>query len=149
MALTRKKVEALRNHPGRYGDGHGLVLQVFSLKSASWFLRYQRQGVERWLGLGPLHVFGLVEARDRARRARVLLADGIDPLEKKRSEAAKAVTFAVCAQRYFDVHQTRWTNIKVRRAFMSTLQEYAFPHIGQMPVADIDENAVVGVLRPI
>ena len=74
--LTRKRVEALCTRPGRYGDGAGLYLEVFSPNSASWFLRYRRSGIERWLGLGPLHTFGLVEARDRARKARVLLADG-------------------------------------------------------------------------
>jgi integrase len=149
MPLTTKKVEALRRKPGRYSDGHGLVLQVFSANSASWLLRYQRKGRERWLGLGPLHTFGLMEARDRARRARALLADGIDPLEKKRSEAAKNITFAACAQQYFEVHEGSWSNQKHRRQFLSTLQQYAFPRLGALPVAEIDEALVLAVLRPI
>ena len=149
MALTTKKVAALRQRPGRYLDQHGLVLQVFSPTSASWLLRYQRAGRERWLGLGPLHTFGLMEARDRARRARALLADGIDPLEQKRAEAAKNVTFAVCAQQYFDAHEGSWTNRKYRQQFLATLQEYAYPTLGGLPVAAIDEALVLAVLRPI
>ena len=51
--------------------------------------------------LGPLHTVGLAEARERARQARRLLLDDIDPIEhyaaerrKQESEAAKRVTFA-------------------------------------------------------
>ena len=44
---------------GRYSDGAGLCLQVFSSKNRSWILRYERGGRERWLGLGPLHTVPL------------------------------------------------------------------------------------------
>jgi hypothetical protein len=73
MKLTVKKIEQLKKKPGRYGDGHGLYLQVLSKTNQSWLLRYERgggkergddgkkrrRGRERWLGLGPLHTFGL------------------------------------------------------------------------------------------
>ena len=51
MALTVKKVERLRA-PGRYLDARGLYLQVLSKSNRSWLLRYQRDGRERWMGLG-------------------------------------------------------------------------------------------------
>ena len=104
MALTAKKVEKLKR-PGRYGDGHGLYLQVLSPSNRSWLLRFERNGRERWMGLGPLHTFTLKEARERARKARQQLADGIDPLVAKqeqaaqqRLEAAKAMTFGQCVE---------------------------------------------------
>jgi hypothetical protein len=73
-----------------------LYLQVTD-GGASWLLRYeiqitpipngkwleQRGRRERWLGLGSLSDFSLKEARERARAARKLLADGIDPLVQK------------------------------------------------------------------
>jgi len=154
--LTTKKVEALKKRPGRYSDGHGLVLQVFSPNSASWLLRYQRHGRERWLGLGPLHTFSLAQARDRARRARALLADGIDPLEQKRAardqqrlEAAKNKTFATVAQEYFDAHEASWTNRAHRRQFTATMRDYVYPIIGALAVSAVDEPMVLAVLRPI
>jgi len=149
MALTIKRIAKLRQQRGRYLDEHGLVLQVFSPQSASWFLRYQRHGRERYLGLGPLHAFGLLEARERARRARGLLADGIDPLEKKRVEAARNITLAACAELYYAAHHASWSNAKYARQWLTVLRDYAFPRIGQFPVAEIDETAVLSVLKPL
>src|SRR5262249_12514297 len=117
--------------------------------SASWFLRYQRHGRERWLGLGPLHTFGLIEARERARRARGLLADGIDPLEKKRAEAARVISFAACAEAYYAAHHASWSNDKYRRQWLTALHDHVFPRIGRLPVAEIDETAVLSALKPL
>src|SRR5262245_19843316 len=117
MSLTAKKVEALRKTPGRYRDALGLVLQVINPNNASWLFCYQRNGVARAMGLGPLHTIGLKEARDRAYAARRLLFDGIDPLEAKRAErdrraaeAAKNVTFRECAQAYYAARSEEHTS---------------------------------------
>src|SRR5262249_21781562 len=132
-----------------YLDEHGLVLQVFSPKAASWILRYQRKGRERWLGLGPLHAFGLAEARERARRARGLLVDDIDPLEKKRAESARSVTFEACARLYYLAHHRSWSNDRHRQQFLNTLRNHVFARLGQQSVADIDEAMVLACLKPI
>ena len=79
MGLSAKGVANLKK-PGRYGDGHGLCLQITPSGVKSWLLRYERNGRERWMGLGPLHTVSLGEARERARKARGQLLDGIDPL---------------------------------------------------------------------
>ena len=98
--LTAKKVE--RAKPGRYRDGEvkGLYLQVRSAKNKSWLLRYERDGIERWHGLGPADTFSLKEARLRARAARQLPLDGVDPIEHRKAQRAasaaakaKALTF--------------------------------------------------------
>jgi hypothetical protein len=78
MALTTKRIAKLKQ-PGRYADGHGLYLQVQSPTNRSWLLRFERQGRERWMGLGPLHTFDLNQARERARKARQQLFEGTDP----------------------------------------------------------------------
>jgi hypothetical protein len=108
------------------------------------------------MGLGPLHDFSLEVARARASAARQLLKDGIDPLDVRQAErdaqaakAAKQLSFADAAQKYFDQHQAKWTNAKHRAQFLSTLQEYAFPVIGKLPVAMIDTPLVLKVIEPI
>src|SRR5262245_28518252 len=118
MALTEKKI-ARHTAPGRYGDGHGLYLQVESPTNRSWLLRYQTNGRKRWMGLGPLHAFSLQQARERARAARQQLADGIDPLDARKAErarqavaAAKTLSFEEAAQAYFDFHERKWGNAK-------------------------------------
>lgn len=155
MPLTVKKVER-EAKPGRYGDGHGLYLQITKTGSKSWVLRYERGGKESMMGLGPLHAFDLDEARERARLARKKLADGVDPLSANRAErsaraleAARQITFRDASQRYFDQNRRKWTNAKHAAQFLSTLAAYAHPIIGNVPVGDITTNEVLRVIEPI
>jgi integrase len=155
MKLTAIKV-AKATKAGRYGDGHGLYLQLSSTGVKSWLLRYMRHGRERWMGLGPLHTVSLKEARERARRARQHILDGIDPLDARKAEhaalalqAARSLTFAEAAQRYFDAHEKKWRNAKHRAQFLSTLRTYAYPKIGKLSVAEIDLGQVLKVIEPI
>jgi integrase len=153
--LTAKKVERTKT-PGRYRDGmiKGLLLQVSSAGAKSWVLRYERHGREHMMGLGSAADYNLKEARERARAARQLLGDGLDPLAAKQAarsaaklaEASK-LTFREAAQRYFDQHESKWTNAIHRKQFLSTLGLYAFPVLGDMDVATIDTPAVLRVLE--
>lgn len=157
VTLTAKRVERLLKLPGRYrddGEAKGLLLVVVNERSASWQLRYERNGRERWLGLGSARLLTLKDARDRARAARLKLLDGIDPIDERRAartaaavEAAKTVTFASAAETYFDQHQRKWKNPKHRDQFISTLKEYAFPILGALPVAQVDTTLVLKVLE--
>ena len=45
--------------PGRYGDGHGLWLQIGPSGSKSWCFCYKRHGRQHVMGLGPLHSVSL------------------------------------------------------------------------------------------
>ena len=159
MPLTVKRIEKLTKR-GRYRDERGLYLQVMSATNRSWLLRFERDGRERWMGLGPLHAFGLEEARERARKARQLLADGIDPLdhrngERRRRDAetklqdARSITFEQAAQRYYDKNNAKWKNRKHSAQFMSTLRQYAFRVMGKVPVAEIDTPLVLKAVQAI
>jgi integrase len=156
MALTAKRVAKLSKRPGRHHDSHGLYLQVINPTSASWLLRYVRHGRERMLGLGPLHVIGLAEARARAKAARLELLDGIDPVEDRKAKkvaralaAAKTMSFSECTSAYFSQHEAKWRNAKHAAQFLSTLRSYAFPVLGTLPVASIDTPLVLKVVEPI
>src|SRR5262245_46532272 len=151
--LTAKKVE--RAKPGRYGDGHGLYLVVHNRNNKSFALRYERDGRERWMGLGPTHTITLKDAREKARRARLLLLEGIDPLDHRDAERAKLkaakakqITFAEAAQRFIDMHEAEWRSAVHRHQFITTLKTYAYPVLGDMPVGEIDTAAVLRVIEP-
>jgi len=108
------------------------------------------------MGLGPLHTVSLQEARERARKARGQLLDGIDPLEARKAEhtrraleAAKTISFEDAAVAYFNDHEKKWRNAKHRAQFLSTLQSYAFPTIGRLSVADIDTGLVLKCIEEI
>jgi integrase len=155
--LTQRIVER-SNKPGRYRDGlvRGLLLQISDSGAKSWVLRYERHGTERMMGLGSASDFTLKEARERARQARQLLADGIDPLASKRADKqaaklaeARKLTFREAAQRYFDQHESKWRNATHREAFLGTLGLHVFPVIGDMDVATIDTPDILRTLEPI
>src|ERR1700757_3755425 len=87
---------------GMYHDGGGLYLQVSAGGAKSWIYRFMLGGRPREMGLGPLNVISLAEARKRAAEYRRMRHDGIDPIEARRSqrdqkklEAAKAMTFGM------------------------------------------------------
>jgi integrase len=154
MGLTVKRVERLREK-GRYPDGNNLYLQIINPANRSWVFRYERDGRERAMGLGPAHTLTLAEAREKAREARKLLLDGIDPLDHRKAQhaalaagRAKALTFREAAERYFDQHERKWGNRKHRAQFMSTLRAYAFPVLANLPVAEIDTPAVLRAIEP-
>jgi hypothetical protein len=154
MTLTVKKIARLHD-PGRYGDGRGLYLQVNAGGSRAWVLRFELNGHERFMGLGPLADFTLEEARERARAARQLLKDGIDPIEHRKAERAKAaavaaatVTFKEAAEQYYKRNSPKWTNLKHSQQFLSSLQTYAYPLLGRLPVDAIDTPLVLKVVEP-
>src|SRR6516225_7049786 len=155
--LTMKAVERTKR-PGRYRCGlvKGLLLQVTASGAKSWVLRYELNGRERWLGLGSATDFTLKEARERARTARQLLADRIDPVEQKQAAesaaklaAARKVTFQEAAERYFDQNAERWRNASHREMFLGTLKTHVFPTLGALDVASIDTPDVLRALEPI
>ena len=155
--LTARSVAAA-NEAGMYGDGNGLWLQVTEAAGRirkSWLLRFMLDGRARHMGLGNVATFTLAEARERARQARQLVADGIDPIEERhrkrqlaKLERAKRVTFRYCCESYLTAHEAEWKNAKHAAQWAATLAS-TYPVIGELPVNDIDTTLVLKVLRPI
>jgi integrase len=153
--LSAVKVSKL-SKPGRYGDGNGLCLQISKWGTKAWLFRYERDGRERQMGLGPASALSLAEAREVAHDCRKSLSTGLDPIEARRNErmgarleAARHVTFRRCAEDYIAAHEAALRNDKHRAQWPSTLKTYVYPIIGDLPVAAIDTALVVKTIRPI
>src|SRR6516162_3054232 len=154
--LTAFKVEAKNLAPGMYPDGGGLYLRVTPEGARNWVLRYMLDRRPRWMGLGPLALYGLADARAKALDARRKRHEGTDPIDARRAErarqrldAAKAVTFKQCAESYIASHRAGWRNGKHAGQWGSTPSTYAYPVIGPLPVQAIDTGLVLKVLEPI
>jgi integrase len=159
--LTAAKVRTAK--PGRYGDGVGLYLLVRGPEARFWLFRYTREGKMREMGLGPARGpsgVSLTDARGKARRLHDVVREGRDPLAErdaaKAAEAAAArqvrartMTFRDCAVAYIAAHEASWRNAKHRQQWSSTLDTYAYPILGNLPVSDVDTGAVMRVLEPI
>jgi integrase len=141
---------------GMYHDGGGLYLQVSAAGAKSWIFRFMLDGRSREMGLGPVHAIPLADARKRAAECRRMRFDGIDPIEVRRGEreqkkvdAAKSITFDVCAAAYIDAHKAGWKNAKHRDPWPTTLNTYASPVFGPLPVQAVDVGLVMKALEPI
>lgn len=142
--------------PGLHADGAGLYLHVGRGGTKSWVLRYSIYGRTREMGLGSLTAVGLADAREKAARARRLLADGVDPIDARDSERASrraaataAMTFDEAAAAYIMSHRAGWKNAKHAAQWEATLKTYASPTIGDLPLQAIDTPIVLKVLQPI
>jgi integrase len=141
---------------GYYADGAGLYLLVGPTGAKSWIFRFRAGGRLRDMGLGPLHTISLAEARKRARICRQQRLDGIDPIEARKSaragaqlEVARAMTFKQCAEAYIAAHQAGWRNPKHRAQWPATLEAYAYPVFGSIPVQSIDVGLVMKAIEPL
>ena len=87
--LTALRVEKERK-PGLYADGLGLYLQVRAEGAKSRIFRYRTDGKLRDMGLGSVNAVSLAQAREKAAVCRSTRANGIDPIDARREERAKA-----------------------------------------------------------
>jgi len=152
--LTAKAVETLDK--GYYADGGGLYLQVTENGGRSWVFRYQRNGKRHDMGLGPVYLVGLAEARRLTLECRRCLFEGIDPLERKRSrvlaaavQAAKTITFREAAEQYIAANHQAWRSRDHHARWEGTLRDWVYPVLGTLPVQAIDVALVMKVLEPI
>jgi integrase len=85
--LTGKQIKHAK--PGYHSDGGGLYLQKREGGSGSWIFRYERDGKEKWLGLGSLDTVTAEEAREQARQFRKALLGKRDPVIERHAERAR------------------------------------------------------------
>lgn len=160
-ALTPLTVKNAK--PGRHADGGGLHLLVKESGARSWVYRFMLKGKSRDVGLGTAAGPGkisLTDARDAADELRRKVKAGIDPLEERQREAAKALaaaqaakiagtTFKTVAEAYIDTNEDSWRNSKHRQQWRNTLATYVYPEIGEIPVAEVSTAHVLTILEPI
>jgi integrase len=167
--LTAREVASAKPPRDRKGavfaDGANLYLQVTrdtihpDRIYRSWVFRYELDGHRHDLGLGPVHTLDLADARLKARTLRQQLLDGIDPLAAKQqikrdrlarlAAEQRAMTFRQCAEACISAHESGWTNRKHREQWTSSLEQYAYPTLGDLAVDDITSTHVIKTLEPI
>ena len=138
--------------PGKYGDGHGLRLIVRDDGTRSWVFRFMLNGRAREMGLGPLHTVSLAQARELATDYRGQLLRGLDPIDERRRARMAAfgsLTFKECAEQFLEAHSGSWKNAKHRQQWTSTLETYAYPRLGDLPINAIETSDVMRALDPI
>src|SRR5829696_3386518 len=158
--LSARAVQTAKGEGGRatlLADGKGLYLRIGPTGAKSWIYRYQDHGKQHDLGLGPYPDISLADARERAAEQRKLRLNGHDPLltrragrDQARLEAAKAMTFRQCADAYIDANKAGWrAGSKSEQLWRATLEAYAYPLFGKLPVQMVDTALVMKAIEPL
>lgn len=151
--MTDREVRKLVKVPGKHRIAPQLFLRVRESGAAFWAFIYAspKTRQRREAGLGSYPTISLEEARLQAAAMRLhLKRDGIDPLAKRESGKAKGKdAFARLALDYVEAKRAGWRNAKHADQWVNTLESYAFPVIGTMPVSEIDTEHVLRVLQPL
>lgn len=149
--LTNLFVQKIKT-PGRYSEGNNLQLVVRSERAKSWIVRVQHNRRRRDIGLGAFPIISLAEAREKALETRKQVRAGNDPVAAKRAlrtSDESLATFREAARAFHEAQQSGWKNAKHRAQWLSSLETYAFPSLGDLKNDDIDARLIVRTLSPI
>jgi hypothetical protein len=139
--LTALGIKNLKQ-PGRYSDGEGLVLKFVGEGKGSWIVRVQAGGKRKDIGLGSLSHISLMQAREAARAIRKDTKAGVDVLAERKKEALVIPTFREAAKLVHEEHKATWKNGKHQAQWITTLETYAFPTLGECLVSEVDGPAI-------
>ena len=137
--------------PYKLADERGMFLLVNPTGSRWWRFKYRRPGTrkENLLSLGTYPDVSLKRAREKRDEARRLLADGIDPGDKRKAEdLAAANTFEAVAREWFAKFSTRWAPSHAGKV-LARLENDLFPWIGNKPIAGMTAPDVLSALRRV
>lgn len=134
-------------------DGGGLFLQIDPSGGKWWRFKYRFAGKEKLISFGTYPEISLKEARKQHADARNLVANGIDPSERRR--VAKA-NLAEARRNSFESVAREWHGTcstalepSYASAVMRLLERDFFPWLGSTPIAEIQPPKFLECLRRI
>ena len=154
---SAKSVEAIKE-VGYHNCAHGLYLQVTKQGTKSWLYRYTSPltRTRREMGLGSFKFVSLAQARQYATEAKRLVINGQDPIEERKKEQIKVqlkqarnLTFKEIAEACIAAKAPEWKNAKHAQQWNNSLEAYAFPIFGELPISDIKTDHILRALEPI
>ncbi|HHH1244097.1 TPA: tyrosine-type recombinase/integrase [Yersinia enterocolitica] len=156
MSLTDSKVKNAKSLEKEYKltDGFGMHLLVHPNGSKYWRLSYRFEKKQRILALGVYPSVSLSKARERRDEARKLIAEGIDPNAKKKSEATELKakrdntrSFKVIANSWFTTKK-KWSE-DYQNTVRTRLETYVFPSIGDKGVTELSTGDLLAPLKKV
>ncbi|MDO9074173.1 MAG: tyrosine-type recombinase/integrase [Rubrivivax sp.] len=167
LIKSDRTIQALRPGAGRLSDGAGLYLLPF-LKGAGshcWRFDYTHEGKRKTISLGVYPQVGLALARERADKARALVAAGGNPSQERqetralivvRNEAERRVevgesaigSFEEVARRWFATKEDGWVE-SYSSKIIARLERHVFPYLGTHAIGSIGAKELLEVCRRI
>lgn len=155
LSDTKVRGAKPRARPYKLFDERGLFILVYPNGRRGWRFRYRFAGREKLISFGSYPDTTLKRAREKRDEARRLLADNIDPAQKRRAEkVANANTFEAIAREWLALaakppKESRvLSDVTISKA-RRRLEAHVFPYIGRWPIIEIAVRDVLSVLRRI
>lgn len=135
-----------RDKDYKLADGGGLHLLVRPNGSKLWRMKYRFAGKEKLLSFGAYPSVGLGDARLERAKAKIALAEGLDPGAGNESRRGK--TFEQVARTW---HANRLSGLDEAHAsrLLRRLERDAFPVIGGIDVRKVTAAQVLEMLRSV
>jgi len=152
VRLTSLTVENLkpatvrREIPDDMLTGHYLIVQPSGVKS--WAIRYRHHGISKKLTLGGFPLYDLKTARERARDALRMVAEGGDPANEK-AEAKKVRSVEELCREFIDNHCKHKNRPSTIKLVELALQNYVLPAWRGRTATDITRDDIKSLLRKI
>ncbi len=150
MSLTNVKIINAKQRERGYklADGNGLHLLVNLNGSKWWRFRYRYGGREKMLSMGTYPDTSLKIARNKVKKAREQLSEGIDPsVIRQAAKAAQADSFEAVSSEWFDLGKTKraeTTNVRDKR-----ILKKLHVRLGKRPLSEITPPEMLSALRSI
>ena len=152
MALTDIKVRTAKPTDKQYKltDGSRMHLLVHPNGSRYWRLQYRYGGKQKMLALGVYPEVSLADARARRDEARKLLANSIDPGDKKKNDKVEQEEARTFEQLAIEWHATnkKWSEEHSRRVLKS-LEDNLFPAIGKRNIAELKTRDLLAPIKAV
>ena len=118
MALTALEIKSIscpeNKKQIKKSDGNGLFLLVKSNNSKLWRMRFKYALKHQEMALGRYPTISLHKAREMTNEARILLAQGINPMderrERKRAGNAQDRAFGIVALKWWEQQKDSWSD---------------------------------------
>jgi integrase len=138
-----------KEKPYSIAIGEGLILLINPSGSKWWRFRYRHLGKAKMLSLGVYPDVGLADAKQARDEARKLVAQGIDPSEKRKeakvvAKLENATTFKAVAEEWMKRHPAKSTSTANKNNY---LLGFAFAAFGDQPITKITPPMVLAVCR--
>ena len=155
MPVTDIKIRALKpgDKPTKHGDGGGLLLVLNPNGSKLWRMVYRYGGKQKQLAFGAWPDVSLAQARAHRDAARKLLADDVDPSQKKKQDKiakadAAANSFEALAEEFLDKNRREGKSeatLNKKRWLISL----ALKDLQSKPIGEIDATDILAPLRRV
>ncbi|TLP36936.1 tyrosine-type recombinase/integrase [Arcobacter arenosus] len=158
IPLTNTEIKAAKAKEKDYKlfDGEGLFLLIAKTGGKRWRLKYRFNNKEKVIALGTYPTISLKEARTKKDEYKNMIANNIDPSEKRKQskeenkiqEIQKLNTFYKISQEWLESYKYEVTERYLNKLERS-LELYVYSFIKDRPIEQIKRLEIIDILKDL